>query len=254
MKMTIMMEFGASVESTDYMEIAFDDEFVRNDAGAIDTCEEGSGAHSPSCSGDSGGDNIIDLITVTDICASTCTSTFSYELKVSGLVNLLEQKTFSGTMTVTIYTSSADTIAVGTFDLSTMSTLDPNKLTASVTRTVEFQGTDSDFDITFATPSSSILLAGTTIKIQLPFEQILEASTYSATEDGGSTLTLTLDTTTADYEEYSFASPNCPSSDCSGSVSETVTITNSKNPFIQSTGSLQDFVISYYSPSGNLVF
>lgn len=88
--------------------------------------------------------------------------------------NLLEAKSFTGTLTYSTKASITESIGTGTLNLSTVPKLSAGVLTfTTVTRSAAAQGATATFTLAFTTPG--VLLDSSTIQLGLPLNQIVKS-------------------------------------------------------------------------------
>lgn len=171
---------GATVLSTDYIEISLNTEFVLQGSSAV-TCSKvvGSIATSITCT-PTFTSGYLSYIKIEGLC--NCDSTSTYTVRIHNIRNLLESKVFTGTLTYSTKASATESIGAGTLDLSTVPKLSAGVLTSTtVTRSITSQGAVSIFALTFTTPG--ILLDGSTIQLGLPLNQIVvDGTSFTCTD------------------------------------------------------------------------
>ena len=196
---------GATVLSTDYIELSFSAEFVLQGASSI-TCSKvvGSVATAITCT-PTFTSGYLSYIKIEGLC--NCDSTSTYTVRIHNIRNLLESKAFIGTLTYSTKASATESIGTGTLDLSTVPKLSAGILTSTtVTRSISSQGAVSIFTLAFTTPG--ILLDGSTIQLGLPLNQIVkEGASFTCTDPSTGTA-LTCSVSPAATATYNYLTIN----------------------------------------------
>ena len=168
---------------------------------------------------------------------------------------MLEAKAFTGTLTYETKVSSTEEIGTGSLDLSTITTLAAATLTSTtVTRSDDDQATTATFTLNFTTPG--ILLDSSTIQLGLPLNQIVNSSSLFMCADGSDSSSLPCSASPTANSTYNFVTINeweCTSGNCVSGTTFSVVISSSQNPSVAAVA-LDPFLISFYSPSSNLIF
>lgn len=137
-----------------------------------------------------------------------------------------------------------------------MSTLSPGELTSTtVVRSKSTQGIAADFTLNWTIPG--YLLDGSLVELRLPLNQIVisTGSSYTFTDGGSTSLTWTAasGSPTTTHNIFETTEWKCISANCNSGITFTVKISNSKNPYSQSTD-YDDFVIIHKRSDGKLIF
>lgn len=117
--------------------------------------------------------------------------------------NLLEAKSFTGTLTYNSKASVSESIGTGSLNLSTVPKLSAATLTSTtVTRSAAAQGATSVFTIAFTTPG--VLLDSSTIQLGLPLNQIVKAGALFTCTDPTTGTTLACSESPAATATYNY--------------------------------------------------
>jgi hypothetical protein len=170
------------------------------------------------------------------------------------VVNRLYVDTFSGNLLIETRIDSSTLISTKTYTLSSVATLSPGVPTSvTVVRSKSTQGVASDFTLTWTTPG--YLIDGSMVELRLPLNQILILSGSAYTFSTGTaslSFAAASGSPTSTHNIFEGTEWKC-TGNCNSGIIFTVKVSNSKNPFSQSTD-YDDFVIIHKRTDGKLIF
>ena len=115
----------------------------------------------------------------------------------------MKLKLFTGTLTYSSKSSTAESIGTGTLDLTTVTALTAGELTSTtVTRSATSQGATSTFTIVFTIPG--VLIDASTIQIGLPINQIVKSGASFTCVDSSNSNSLTCNDTPTATATYNY--------------------------------------------------
>lgn len=135
-QLDIQVKFGAVISTNNYVLITFSTEFIRMDAGAL-TCSivEGTTETAKTCT-TTQTSNAVNTIQISNVCATSCSATTTYTLRIKNVVNRLSVSAFSGTMLIETRIDASTLISTVTHALSGVATLSAGPFTPTVVRSV----------------------------------------------------------------------------------------------------------------------
>lgn len=163
----LTMDLAAEMLITDYLQLAFSEEFVRENVATALTCNKVTGGvvgAALTCTPTYTAGRL-ETLKVEGLCP--CSSGTTVTIRLNSVENLLETKAFAGTLAITSHASATESIGSGSFDLTTVPTLSVNTLTScEVVRALTTQGAVTTFTISFDLPGK--LLDNSEALIGLP--------------------------------------------------------------------------------------
>ena len=160
--MDITLKFGATISSANYILLTFSSEFIRNDGGTLTCADYTTGTEVTKDCTTTDASNVIATVQVNSFCASTCSNTNTYVLRLKNVVNRFYVDAFSGTLLIETRVDTTSLISTVTYSLSQVSILTPGiLLNSAVARSVATQGSTSAFTLTWTTPG--YLISGSVI-------------------------------------------------------------------------------------------
>ncbi|CDW89223.1 UNKNOWN [Stylonychia lemnae] len=252
----INLKFGATIKPTVYVLLTFDTEFIRKDAGDITCFYVYGGVESSRTCTITQTSSVINTIKIDNFCTTACDDALSFTIRLKNVVNRLYVDAFSGNLLIETRYDTSTIVGTVTYGLSNVATLSPGQLTAtSVTRSKATQGVAADYTITWTIPG--YLIDDSLVEIRLPLNQVIlstgAAFTFKdASNANALTFSVASGSPTAVYNIAQGTEWKCTGT-CSAGVTFTVTVSNAKNPFIQSTN-YDAFVIIHKRTDGKLIF